>query len=58
MRVMFEGAPAPVTRLLEAANANDTEAFLAAFVDSGVVYSARAVGRHVAEDRRARVGRI
>jgi hypothetical protein len=30
--VMLEGAPAPVARLLEAANANDTEAF----VDGGV----------------------
>ena len=34
---MVEGASAPVARLLEAANANDTEAFLAAFVDGGVV---------------------
>jgi hypothetical protein len=32
-----DAAPAPVARLLEAANANDTEAFLAAFVDGGVV---------------------
>ena len=34
---MVEGAPAPVARLLEAANANDTEAFLATFVAGGVV---------------------
>jgi hypothetical protein len=32
-----DAAPAPVARLLEAVNANDTEAFLAAFVDGGVV---------------------
>jgi hypothetical protein len=37
MPVMSEGAPAPVARLLEAANANDTEAFLATFIDGGVV---------------------
>ena len=30
-------APAPVARLLEAANANDTQAFLATFADPGVV---------------------
>jgi hypothetical protein len=35
--VMVEGAPAPVARLLEAANANDTEAFLGTFVEGGVV---------------------
>ena len=29
--------PDPVTQLLEAANANDTEAFLGAFADGGVV---------------------
>lgn len=34
---MPDAAPAPVARLLEAANANDTEAFLATFVDGGVV---------------------
>jgi len=34
---MLESAPAPVAKLLEAANANDTEAFLATFVDGGVV---------------------
>src|SRR5215469_4852839 len=34
---MSDAAPAPVARLLEAANANDTEAFLATFVDGGVV---------------------
>jgi hypothetical protein len=32
-----ESAPAAVAKLLEAANANDTEAFLATFVDGGVV---------------------
>jgi hypothetical protein len=37
MRVMSEEAPAAVARLLEAANANDTEAFLATFVERGVV---------------------
>jgi ketosteroid isomerase-like protein len=34
---MLEPAPRPVARLLEAANANDTEAFLATFVEDGVV---------------------
>ncbi|MGH2885835.1 MAG: nuclear transport factor 2 family protein [Solirubrobacteraceae bacterium] len=34
---MIESLPAPVTRLLAAANANDTEAFLATFVEGGVV---------------------
>ena len=34
---MLESPPAPVAKLLEAANANDTEAFLATFVDGGVV---------------------
>jgi hypothetical protein len=34
---MPEAAPPPVARLLDAANANDTEAFLAAFADGGVV---------------------
>jgi hypothetical protein len=29
--------PAPVARLLEAANANDTDAFLESFTDDGVV---------------------
>jgi hypothetical protein len=29
--------PAPVARLLDAANANDTDAFLACFTDDGVV---------------------
>ena len=29
--------PAPVTRLIEAANAHDTEAFLAGFTEDGVV---------------------
>jgi hypothetical protein len=29
--------PEPVARALEAANANDTDAFIAAFVDRGVV---------------------
>ena len=29
--------PTPVAKLLEAANANDVDAFLAAFVDEGVV---------------------
>lgn len=32
-----EALPEPVARLLEAANTNDTDAFLAAFVDQGVV---------------------
>lgn len=34
---MLESAPAPVAPLLEAANANDTEAFLAMFVEGAVV---------------------
>jgi SnoaL-like domain len=34
---MPEALPEPVARLLEAANGNDTDAFLAAFVDEGVV---------------------
>jgi ketosteroid isomerase-like protein len=34
---MLESAPAPVAALLEAANASDTEAFLATFVDGAVV---------------------
>ena len=34
---MLESAPAPVATLLEAANANDTEAFLATFVADAVV---------------------
>ena len=34
---MLESAPAPVATLLEAANANDTEAFLAMFVEGAVV---------------------
>src|SRR3954454_10120578 len=37
MAGMLESAPVPVARLLEAANANDTDAFLATFVDGGVV---------------------
>jgi SnoaL-like domain len=37
MTGMLESAPAPVARLLEAANANDAEAFLATFVEGGVV---------------------
>jgi hypothetical protein len=34
---MPDAVPEPVARLLEAANANDVDAFLAAFVDQGVV---------------------
>jgi hypothetical protein len=34
---MLDSAPAPVARLLEAANENDTEAILATFVEGGVV---------------------
>lgn len=34
---MLESAPRPVAKLLDAANANDTEAFLALFVEGGVV---------------------
>ena len=34
---MLESTPAAVAKLLESANANDTEAFLATFVDGGVV---------------------
>ena len=34
---MTEALPQPVARLLEAANANDLDAFLDAFVDEGVV---------------------
>jgi hypothetical protein len=37
MTPMDPSPPEPVTRALEAANANDIEAFLAAFVDNGVV---------------------
>jgi len=37
MASMLESTPAPVAKLLEAANANDTEAFLATFVEGGVV---------------------
>jgi SnoaL-like protein len=37
MAPMLESAPAPVAKLLEAANANDTDTFLATFVDDGVV---------------------
>jgi hypothetical protein len=33
----LDSAPTPVARLLEAANANDSEAFIASFVDGGVV---------------------
>ena len=34
---MDSALPEPVARALQTANANDTEAFLAAFVDDGVV---------------------
>jgi hypothetical protein len=34
---MPDSAPAPVANLIEAANANDTGAFLAMFVEGGVV---------------------
>jgi ketosteroid isomerase-like protein len=34
---MPESTPTPIATLLEAANANDTEAFLAMFVDGAVV---------------------
>ena len=34
---MLDVAPAPVAKLLQSANANDTETFLATFVDGGVV---------------------
>jgi len=34
---MPESAPAPVATLLDAANANDTDAFLATFVEGAVV---------------------
>jgi ketosteroid isomerase-like protein len=34
---MLESAPAPVATLLEAANANDTKAFLAMFVEGAIV---------------------
>jgi hypothetical protein len=34
---MLESAPPPVAKLLDAANANDTEAFLSTFVEGGVV---------------------
>jgi SnoaL-like domain len=37
MVFVLESAPAPVAKLLQAANANDTEAFLATFADDGVV---------------------
>jgi hypothetical protein len=37
MARVIESVPAPVARLLEAANANDTEGFLATFVAGGVV---------------------
>ena len=33
----LDSAPRPIVLLLEAANANDTDAFLAMFVDDGVV---------------------
>jgi hypothetical protein len=33
----LESAPAPVAKLLKAANANDTETFLATFADAGVM---------------------
>ena len=34
---MLDLPPAPVAKLLQAANANDTEMFLATFIDGGVV---------------------
>jgi ketosteroid isomerase-like protein len=34
---MNESVPEPVARVLRAANANDTDAFLASFTDDGVV---------------------
>jgi hypothetical protein len=34
---MPEALPRPIARLVDAANANDVEAFLAAFIDGGVV---------------------
>src|SRR3954471_24255873 len=34
---MTDATPAPVARLLTAANAHDTDAFLASFTDDGVV---------------------
>ena len=37
MAHVIDSVPAPVTRLLDAANANDTTAFLATFVEAGVV---------------------
>lgn len=37
MASVLESAPAPVASLLVSANANDTEAFLATFVNGGVV---------------------
>jgi hypothetical protein len=37
MMAMDLSLPEPVAHALQAANANDTEAFLAAFVDNGVV---------------------
>jgi hypothetical protein len=37
MVTMDPSLPEPVARAIRAANANDTEAFLAAFVDDGVV---------------------
>jgi hypothetical protein len=37
MFAMDQSLPEPVARALSAANVNDTEAFLAAFVDDGVV---------------------
>jgi hypothetical protein len=37
MLAMLGSPPAPVAKLLQAANANDTEAFLATFTDGGVV---------------------
>lgn len=43
-----EAVPAPVAKLLEAVNANDTEAFLASFVEGGVVddWGRQFVGTH------------
>ena len=48
MAAMPESAPAPVAKLLEAANANDTEAFLATFAEGGLVddWGREFVGTH------------
>jgi hypothetical protein len=49
---MLESDPDAVAKLLEAANANDTEAFLATFVDGGVVddWGREFVGTDASED--------